>query len=227
MAWIDPHLAAYGSKTHSQNNEDGIISYLISEVPLTSNFFVEFGVGPPASSTIDRSGLECNCRLLLENGWRGLMMDGGTYPPQYNVQREIITALNINVLLAKYRVPTDFDLISIDIDGQDFWVWLGLMAAPKIVVIEYNGNIPSHESRVIPFDVDYRWDCTKWSGASLLALTRLGLGKGYILVYANGVNAFFVRQDLLDNATDFKYENIYVGGNWHDPDPYDRPWVTI
>ena len=126
--------------------------------------------------------------------------------------REFVTAENINELLANYEVPEDFDLFSLDIDGNDYWVWEALKYQPSVVVIEYNAAIAMSESKTIPDDPAFSWSAhgrTSYYGASLLALKRLGERKGYVLVYANGVNVFFVRSSLVPNRAAFVYERIY------------------
>jgi hypothetical protein len=114
-------------------------------------------------------------------------------------QREFITAENITQLFHTHHVPVDFDLLSIDIDGNDFWVWRAVTAHhPRVVVIEYNASVPPTESRVIAYDPDFRWSGTDYFGASLLALQQLGGEKGYRLVGCDrsGTNAFFVLEDI-------------------------------
>lgn len=229
-ARLDIALERYGHKHYSQNDEDGIIEYLTDRLGIKQGYFVEFGVGPAGGKTIQESGLECNCRLLLEQGWQGLFMDGQTYPDEYQVQNERITALNINTLFDKYGVPMDVELLSIDVDGQDFWIWMAMNHSPSIVIVEYNPSLHIDQSCVMPFDVSYVWDGTQYYGASLLALHKLGLDKGYTLVYANGVNAFFVRTDLIANPADFTYEAVYNHRGrllYHRADPLDRAYLRV
>jgi hypothetical protein len=218
-------LEARGRKGRSQNNESGIVEALLSVLPVRRRYFVEFGIGPadPTYAT----GLEGNCVDLAACGWHGLFMDGGIHPPIYEVKQEFITADNINDLLAKYGVPEDFCLISIDIDGQDYWVWKALAYKPEIVVIEMNSNFGPRECLTVPRDNDFRWDRTKYYGASLLALDHLGRSKGYQLVYANGVNAFFVRKELMQNADEFRFEDLFIQWDIHAPDPKARAYVDV
>lgn len=174
--------------------------------------------------------MECNCRLLRERGWSGLFIDGNQYPPKYDVRCEHITPMSVNEVFRKYGVPHEIDLLSIDIDGQDFWVWSNLSYSPRVVIIEYNPTFGPDESKTMPFDPTHVWDGTRWYGASLRALQRLGESRGYTLVYANGVNAFFVRDELLANASAFSFERIYgFRGRleYIQPDPNDRLWVTF
>jgi hypothetical protein len=220
-------LGRFGRKVYCQNNEDGILQQILSDLNISRGYFVEFGVGPPWGKTFAEAGLEANCRLLREQGWSGLFMDSGEYPPEAAVAREHVSPFNINALLRKHAVPHDFDVLSIDIDGQDFWVWMNLLSAPRIVIIEYNASLPLERSCVVPLLADFAWDTTSWFGASLAALDKLARSRFYTLVYANGVNAFFVRSDLLANHQDFQIERLYVHKTFHPDDRLGRPWVTI
>ena len=180
---------------------------------------MEFGVGPawpltPSNSFIDveKQGLECNTRLLSENGWRGFLMNGKGYL-KFDVKEEFITAENINELFKKYNVPTNFDLLSIDLDFNDYWIWKAIKGySPRVVVIEYNASIPVNVSKVIKYDPKGKWDGTNYFGASLLALVKLAKKKGYTLIGCDnsGINAFFVRDDMVkDNFKVRSIEELY------------------
>jgi hypothetical protein len=177
----------------SQNGEDGILDAIFSQIGTTNKFFVEFGCG---------DGSECNtARLDQRCGWRGVLMDGqpGNGMGGLQIHREFITAENINALFAKYSVPHEFDLLSIDIDGNDYWIWKAIRHRPRVVVIEYNASIAQDEALVLPYSSDFCWDGTDYFGASLRALQALGNSKGYELIYCEraGVNAFFVAREAL------------------------------
>lgn len=185
-------LNAFEVSIYSQNGEDGILAAIFSKIGTTNKFFVEFGVG---------NGSQCNTRLLGETkGWSGLLMDGHENNPD-SIKKEFITAENINELFEKYKVPKSFDLLSIDIDGNDYWVWRALdeRYVPRVLVIEYNASISIEESKTIKYDPKFIWDGTNYFGGSLLALTQLAKSKGYELLACDnmGVNAFFIRQELV------------------------------
>lgn len=221
-------LKSCGSKIHSQNDEDGIIEAIFTDIPPQSKHFVEFGIGPNWLDSEYSKGLEGNCVLLRQRGWAGLFMDGGTHPSEYGVQNEFITALNINSLLRKHGVPENVDIISIDVDGQDFWIWMACYFRPALYIVEYNPNFRQiWQSQTVEWDQRGRWDQSKYYGASLGALVKLGYDKGYKLVYANGCNGFFVRSDLLANPEDFRDEDLNVGLDQHAVDWMQRRWVTI
>jgi hypothetical protein len=229
-----PRLQAFGEKVHAQNDEDGVIEYLFSRIPTRQSFFVEIGVGPAfrggQTHSINDAELECNCLRLAERGWRGVFVDGGSKSPTVDVKHEFVTAENINEILERYSVPEDFDLFSLDIDGNDYWVWEALDRQPSVVIVEYNATIAASESKTIVYDPSFSWGGhggTEYHGASLLALTRLGERKGYKLVYANGTNAFFVLADLFSNHEDFPYERLYVRRERYGPKRSDDIWQEV
>jgi hypothetical protein len=220
-------LGGYGSRVSSQNDEDGIIAAIISCIDVP-RYFVEFGVDI----------IQGNCIELYRAGWAGLFMDahkGWWVGCPLPIKRALVTAGNVMDLFEAYRVPGEFGILSIDIDGQDYWVWRAVTSRPVLVVIEYNGKIGIEHSVVMPRRDDFElrrvfidgdYIGSQFYGASLKALHGLGEEKGYVLVYANGVNGFFVRRDLLGNAGDFRYEDVYR--RWpthHIDDPYAMGFV--
>jgi len=186
------NLFACEKKIYSQNGEDGVIEAIFAAIGVTNKYVVEFGCG---------DGLECNSANLMNQGWSGLHMDGfcQSQNPLIKIQKEFINADNIQFLFLKYQVPEHFDLLSIDIDGNDFWVWKQILQRPRVVISEYNANLPPHLSRTIFYDPNFMWKGTDYFGASLLALKKLGELKGYTLVYCEntGANAFFIANEAL------------------------------
>jgi hypothetical protein len=220
-------LATFENKVTSQFGEDGVIDAIFKIIPPRSRYFVEFGIGPNWLDPTYSRGLEGNCVELRRQGWRGLMMDAGEHPPEYDVRVEFIEPASINDILEKHGVPKDVDVISIDVDGQDWWIWKELRLQPVLVVIEYNGHKPADISVTVPLDPKFRWDGTDYYGASLLAMDKLAQQKGYTLVFANGVNAFFVLTELLINPEDFRFYELYRPAANHTPDPLKRPFGWI
>jgi hypothetical protein len=190
-------FSLFEQRYYSQNGEDGILRVIFDIVKTTNRFCVEFGIHSNEGNTI----------YLKKQNWNCLWMDGNGDGSK--VKKEFITAENINSLFAKYQVPTEFDLLSIDIDTNDYWVWKALKNYfPRVVVMEYNSSIPSNESKSTSYDPTAQWDGTNYFGASLLALRNLGDSKGYTLITCDsiGVNAFFVRNDLVEG--NFRIEPI-------------------
>ena len=198
-------------KVSSQNGEDGLIAFIFSEIGVTNRRFVEFGVG---------DGRECNCaNLAIRFGWSGLMLEGNAMgarrAQQYyanrkrsggneiEVRRAHVTVENINDTIASAGVRGEIDLLSIDIDGNDYWLWKAIdVVSPRVVVIEYNASF-GLRSITVPYDPQFvrlRRHRSGWyHGTSVSALAKLGERKGYDLVGTDsrGVNAFFVRKDAL------------------------------
>ncbi len=199
-------INAYEKKHYSQNGEDGILLELFARLRIADPFFVEFGTG---------DGTELNARLLAQTyGWKGILIEGndGKYAqleqtyretPAVTTVRAIITAENIAALLAEYGAPREFDLLSVDIDGNDYYVWEALAEyRPRVAVIEFNGAYPPPQRWVMPYYPMNDWRGDDYYGASLSSMTELGKRLGYALVGVdnNMVNAFFVRRDLLEAA---------------------------
>ena len=193
-------------RVSSQWGEDGILEYLISNLELTEGKFVEFGV---------ENYLQSNTRFLLKNrNWQGLVIDGDHHNIEFVKRDKIswsnsLTAIsrfidcdNIQSLIAN-NIGTDIDLLSIDLDGNDYWIWDAIKnTQPKIVVCEYNSLWGSVDAVTIPYQSDFnRYDqhySGLYYGASIQALVALGSSKGYTLVGGNsaGNNLFFIRNDL-------------------------------
>ena len=211
-------LERYGFKVYSQNDEDGIIEEIFSRIGTTNKKFIEFGV---------QNGLESNGHYLLLKGWSGLWLE---YDEKfYNeilinfknviknekllVANEFVTKDNIDSILLKYEQEREIDLLSIDIDGNDYHVWKAISnICPRVVVIEYNAKIPPTCDWIMPYCEQHTWDGGDKHGASLLALEKLGTDKGYTLVATNisGVNAFFIRNDCLNEKfTNRKVTELY------------------
>ncbi len=187
----------------SQNGEDGIIQEIFKRIGTTDKFFVEFGI---------QDGTECCCRNLLEHhGWSGAWMEGSAELAERAQQRfghlpakvlhRFVTTDNIVASFQEAGIPREFDFLSIDVDGNDYWIWkqVGPHYSPRVVIIEYNATFAPPSTWVMPYDPDHVHDNTAYFGASAEALARLGKEFGYCLVACDsvGVNAFFVRSDLV------------------------------
>lgn len=190
-------MRRYEVKTHSQNGEDGIINYIFSKINTTNKVAVEFGVSAGGG------GLETNTRRLAEEGWQVYWFDcdaAKNLPPNCTFSQEFLTADNVADAFARQNIPKEFDLLSIDIDSNDYHVRESLKAySPRVYVIEYNGNYPGNLEYVMPRDDHYKWQLQRTNfGASLKSLTNQADRLGYDLVYceSRGINAFFVRKDI-------------------------------
>jgi hypothetical protein len=205
--YLDPETLPYPEKltaqrfrVSSQNQEDGLTLALLREVGETSRRFVEIGSGLSGGN----SGF-----LARECGWSGLMVDGhaahmtqvGRRFPMVTAVAAWVTRENVNDLIAANGFAGDVDLFSLDLDGNDYWIWQAMTAcSPRIVILEYNSMFGPDRSVTVPYDeqFDRHRHHTMYYGASLTALTRLAARKGFRLVAVEptGVNAFFLRDGL-------------------------------
>lgn len=198
-------------KVFSQWGEDGIIQYLIHSVEIPNKIFVEFGV---------QNYEESNTRFLLMNdNWKGLVLDGSQEYIEYikrdpiywrynlKAEKQFITKDNINNILINNGIQGDIGLLSVDIDGNDYWVWEAInVIQPRIVICEYNSIFGPKLKVTTPYQEDFVRDKYHYSflayGASINALKDLAVSKGYRLVAGNkaGNNVFFVREDMLEKS---------------------------
>ncbi|MDR0455006.1 MAG: hypothetical protein LBH05_09370 [Deferribacteraceae bacterium] len=203
-------LAKMEFKVFSQWGEDGIIDWLLRQLPEVPEVFIEFGVEDYSES---------NTRFLLKNrNWRGLVFDSSeknithiknmNLCVNYDLQAKpaFITRENVNSLFSESGITGEIGLLSIDIDGNDYWIWESIACiSPAIVVCEYT----SHFGDIYPISIQYDPHFTRqrahyslqYAGASLPALKHLAAKKGYAFVGTTktGPNAFFVRDDLFSN----------------------------
>ncbi|MBW2421191.1 MAG: hypothetical protein JRH19_21800 [Deltaproteobacteria bacterium] len=218
-------LERHERRVYSQNGEDGVLQRIFELVGTSNRYFVEFGAW-------DGQNLSNTAHLRLDHGWAGLLMEGSDRADDAPVERELVDAENVNALFAKYGVPEDFDLLSIDIDGNDYWVWKAIEGyTPRVVVIEYNALFGNRVSKAMRYDAGHVWDKTPYHGASLAALRKLGHAKGYALIYTDSwtPNAFFVHRAALPaDFSELPIEGI-SRGEWYQepPDTEHRPWVAV
>jgi hypothetical protein len=231
-------LTGWERGVFSQFGEDGVIAELVRRVGAPTRYFVEFGA---------ETGLEGNCLLLASAlGWSGLLIEGDAEKARTLVWRlspipgvqaieGTVTPENVEEHFRTAGVPDEPDVLSIDVDGIDWWIWRAIRSfRPRIVVVEYNGHLTLDRALTVPAQHRDAWDGTAYYGASLTAYERLARAKGYRLVHTelNGNNAFYVREDLCrtvpdDDVVPRRMTNLFLAGGVHAPDPHGRPWVEI
>ncbi len=222
----DPkRLNTHEYQVYSQNGEDGIIEEIFARIGTTNRVFVEIGV---------QDGLECNTTYLLIKGWGGYWIEANAKDVaairrrfsqplekrQLKLTEVRVTAENADSTLRDVGVPSEFDILSIDIDGNDYWVWKSIERfSPRVVAIEYNALFGSNVNWVMKYNPFHVWDGSSYFNASLRSLDKLGESKGYCLVGCNfhGVNAFFVRRDLVGGffCEPFTADNHYEPIRYH------------
>lgn len=245
-----PELTDTEFRCFSQNGEDGILLYIFSILGTTNKRVVEISAG---------EGIECNsANLIINHGWYGLLFDGD----QQNISRgkdfyakcqdtfiapptqvaTWVTGENVNSLIADNGFSGDIDLLSLDIDGMDYWIWRAIRCiSPRVIILEFNAVWGPDRAVSIPYRADYRIDYGRrpyYAGASLAAFVKLGREKGYRLVGTQrlGFNALFVRsgvgEDLLPEISPRQcFERNPVLRTWEPnwiPDTSERPeWKNI
>jgi len=231
----DPRrLSRYEHQVFSQSGEDGILAEIFKRIGVTNRFFVEIGVG---------DGLQNNTAYWLFQGWRGVWVEGNRdavafiqqhftkeiSARQLRVLHKFVTAENITELLQQADVPQTFDLLSVDIDRNTYWVWNALKNyRPRVVCVEYNALFPPDVDWKVDYHPERVWNKSSYFGASLLAFEYLGRQLGYCLVGCtlSGINAFFVHQDWCDEqifAAPFTAENHYEPHRSYLLRPIGRP----
>ncbi len=203
--YADPRrLERHGFSVASQNEEDGMLAEVFRRIGVKHRSFFEFGVG---------NGLQnCTCYFLLD-GWRGWWIEVNQPKVQF-MRQHFATAIagqmlviddtpvdaeNIEAVCTRLGIPDEIDLLSIDIDGNDYHVFAAMQRVnARVVVMEYNGLFPPPQRRVGAYDRSYSYAETTYIGASLQSLTDLAEKKGYQLVGCNitGLNCIFVKKEL-------------------------------
>lgn len=247
-----PPIGEVGFKCYSQTDEDGILLYLFAALGAPHRTAVELCAG---------NGIECNsANLIINHGWTGLLLDGDqemveegqrfyqshpstyVYPPKF--VRSWITRDSVNDVIAGAGFEGEIDLLSLDMDGIDYWIWEALtVVKPRVIVVEYQDILGPDRSVTVPYADDFdarRYPMSgtmpNFSGASLRAFTKLAARKGYRLVGCNryGYNAFFVRSDLRPDLVPeipveacFDHPKVRAGMAERYPLVADLPWVEV
>jgi len=221
------HVRDHEFQVYSQWGEDGIAQYILRSIPIENEIFVEFGV---------EDYREANTRFLLQqNNWNGLVIDGSPkftrliqqddihWRHNLKVVCQFIKQDNINDIITKSGISGDIGLLSIDIDGNDYWIWDAITCiSPRIVICEYNSLFGYQRKVTIPYNEGFVRHSVHHSGcyygASIAALVHLAKLKGYTLVgsNSNGINLFFVRHDVIGQLTEWTVEQAYVKARFRD-----------
>ena len=202
-----PSFQDVGFRKYSQFEEDGILLYIFSLVQPINRTCVEICAG---------NGRECmSANLILNHGWWGYLFDGNEHsvaageqffsrskdtffaPPKFS--QMWITAENVNDCLKSAGVSGPIDLLSLDIDGMDYWVWKAIsVIQPQVVVCETHNQIPADQALTVPSSANFICESEDFRGASLAAMAKLGREKGYRLIGTHrfGFNAFFMKNGV-------------------------------
>jgi hypothetical protein len=244
-----PALDAVELRVCSQNGEDGILLYVFALIGSADRRVVEICAG---------DGIQCNAaNLILNHGWSGLLVDGdaglvargrefyAAHPDTFSFPPRLVhawvTRENVNDLLHAHGFVGDVDLLSLDLDGVDYWIWEAIDAIhPRVLVAETQCLWGAERSVTVPYRPDFRSPLVDgfgiYSGGSLPAFVKLGRRKGYRLVGCQslGFNAFFVRdgigEDVLPEVTAERcLQRPFVEWAMRELQPLvaDREWVEV
>lgn len=207
-----PDFKNTGFKLFSQFEEDGLLLYVFALIGMNNKLFIEFGSDDGINSN--------SANLYFNHDFTGLFLDGnekainrGRYffrkHPNPHVKqpifkRALIKAENINELIRSAGIEGEIALLSIDIDGNDYWVWKAIeVVSPQVVIIETHNEFGMNDI-IVPYDPDYFYPGKHptYHGASPVAMTKLANKKGYRLIGANelGFNFIYLRNDLLQGV---------------------------
>lgn len=231
--WYDlDRLSDFQVGKYSQTGEDLLLEYIFNNIGTESKYCVEIGVGR----------WECtpNTKYFREDkGWNGIGFEkrrgnvkSRDLRDKFNIKICAVTDENVNKLFKKYDVPQVIDLMSIDIDGQDFYIWKSLKWKPRVVIIEFNEGLGPDVNAVMKLDRRH-WkhrDNTYYYGASISSFKKLGKRKGYTLLCKCGRNLVFIRDGILPEKVDRDVKDIHpkaIPESYKVPDPKNREWVTI
>lgn len=192
-------MKQYERKVHSQQGEDGIIEHIFNTIGTTDKIAVEIGVSAFYGGA---RGAECNTLNLANQGWKTYwfdMIDVDVTPKNCTFVKGVLTPDNVVDAFENAGIPKEFDLLSIDIDSNDYYIREQLeMYKPRVCIQEYNGAYDASTEYIMPRDDSYVENRGTSFGASLKSIVLQADRQGYDLVYCDsrGVNAFFVRSDI-------------------------------
>ena len=232
---LNSSLKERENKVHyGQNGEAGVLEKLLLDyLRIKPTYCLEFGSG-----VVDDVNGTANIRHLYDNyGCKCVYFDvdqtrrersHNIYRSQVHIEK--VTYTNVNDIFERYKVPKNLDVLVIDIDGQDYWVWKNLEYNPKILMIEFNPSLDSEELKVMHKDEDHhKWRNNRCSyyGASIKSMKKLGLEKGYSLVFAVSRNLIFVRREFIDVDIDESILHPKVIGDFRRTYIEDPKWIEI
>lgn len=215
-----PACSSTGFKNFSQFEEDGLLLYLSSLIENPVKTFLEFGADDGVNSN--------SANLHFHHDWTGLFMDGNKkaiergrffYKKWGNKKvqnptflQDLITRENINDLITAGGLKGEIGMMSVDIDGNDYWVWEAIhVISPQIVIIETHNEFGMNDI-VVPYDADYFYPGKHpdYHGASPVAMNNLAKHLGYRLVACNelGFNFIFLRNDLVHELPEITVASV-------------------
>lgn len=216
---MDKPLRQWESDVTSQTGEDGVIRRIFDLIGDGAKTAVEFGAA-------DGRWLSNTWALEHHHGWSRWLFDGDARGNPH-VTQALLTRENINEVFRAAGVPKNLDVMSIDVDGNDFWLWKACEHHARLVVIEYNPALRPPHALVMPYNPTHTWDYTTYYGASLKALDVLGASMGYRLVHCTALNGFFLREEDAEVGDLARIAPMWEHRTDHQQHDFSRTWAMV
>ncbi len=184
---------------YSQYGEEIYLRYIFDNIGTTNKHLVDIGAN-------DGKWLS-NTRAFMEDGWTGLLIDGKEFP---GVKKHFITKENVLFLLDKYKTPQEFDLLSIDIDGNDYWILEKILSVyrPRVIISEFNSE--HTDCKTIKYDPNFVFKMDDYYGYTFKAGQKLAEKSGYKVIYQNSsLNMYYLRADLFTHEYTMNIKSDY------------------
>lgn len=202
---------------YSQAGEEHMIMGILLNIGLTNKFLVDIGAW-------DGTYLSNTKFLIEDHGFKGLLLDGDNHGNP-EVKEIWVTKDNILDFLDNCHCPREFDLLSYDTDGNDYWILDVLLSyyQPRLIVCEFNGTIENGVSKTIEYNENHVWNNDDYYGFSFEAGKKLAEKHGYKVVFQNdALNMYLVKKELWEGEPDV----TYVPNQYH-PHNSTGKWITI
>ena len=216
IEWVNKIKTVPLKKVYSQFGEESLFDYIFNNIG-SDKFLVDLGAGGLGSKL-------SNTQYLIEKGWNGVRIDGEK-DPNRGIKQAFITAENIIDILNKYNTPTSIDLLSIDLDGNDYWILKAILESkysPRVIINEFNGCLSENKKQIMKYNPNHTWGENDYYGASFEAFRHLLRAFGYTLVHQVATtNMLFIREDIVPYAD---YGVSYIRNQYHGHSP-NRDWI--
>lgn len=212
------------TKDHSQNGEQEHILHYLEVMGIKKGHLVDLGAGDGYTMS--------NTRALLQAGWTGSLWDGDPKDAK-DVRRQWIDVGTVPYMILPKQ---DVDFLNIDLDGNDYWILQKALSVlhgigeppPALIVCEINPIFERNEAKVMPYNEAHTWKGDTYYGMSLAACEKLAKEFGYTLAYLHaGINAFLVRNDMIDKHLELIRPIEYRQKFDHKPHDPKLPWLTL
>ena len=217
MNWIEELYSITPWKKYSQANEESYLEHILNNLPEKGRHIVELGAW-------DGYHLS-NTRYFIEKGYTATLIDGDSHGNP-EVKEHFVTRENVLDILEQYKVPEEFDLFCIDLDGNDLYIINKVLSKykPSVIIAEFNPIFCENTSAAIAYNPEHTWENDDYYGFSFLAGIKVAKRHGYECIFQNdNLNMYFVKSDLINIPVP---KVSYQVTNYHPKSP-KNDWVCI